>query len=266
MKDLVIQCAREAGKLLLQHFGQPQTVAIKESRSSIVTAADLASERLITDLIRQRCPSHNLLGEETGFQRNGSEFTWVIDPLDGTSNFAAGIPWFGVMVALLRENQPILGAMYLPVDDVLFVAERGQGASRNGHPLRLALDTDLGNTLCAYAMDAGADLAQTRRKADLLSWLVNRARNVRATNSLVDCCYTLEGRLGAWINHSCKIWDIAAVRLVFEEAGAIISDLRGRPIVFSLEEDFRRCYAVMGASPKLHPQVLEVIRQSGFQE
>jgi myo-inositol-1(or 4)-monophosphatase len=265
MKDTMMECARKAGALLLEHFGRVRQVRIKENQSSVVTEADLASEALILDILTRRFPDHGVLGEEGGHLRRGARFTWVIDPLDGTSNFAAGLPWFGVMIALLDDSAPQLGVMYLPVEDRLYLAERGAGATCNGQPVRVTESTDLSRLLCAYALDPSMDPGLVAEQATLLGLLVQRARNVRATNSLVDFACTIDGRLGACLNHNTKLWDIAAASLVMEEAGGAITDLRGQPLRLDLgPEATTRNYAVLGANPVLSRQILELIAASGL--
>ena len=265
MKDTLIDCVRRAGALLLQHFGGNITIQRKGTVSDIVTAADLASERLVTDLIRSRHPDHNLLGEECGLQHRDSAFTWVIDPLDGTSNFAAGLPWFGVMIAVLQQETPILAAMHLPVPDVLYTAERGGGAFRNGKPLRLNSERELNDALCAYGLDACGHAATLEKQTRLMGLLVQQARNVRLTNSLQDFAYTLDGQFGACVNQHCMIWDIAPACLLFPEAGGKFTDLQGRDIRLELDPGkYLRSYAVVGANPALHKQVVKLAKAAGF--
>ncbi len=265
MKSTVAECATAAGRLLLQHFGQVHDIRVKESQSSVVTEADLAAEQLILKQIRDQFPDHNIIAEETGFQDRGSAFTWVVDPLDGTSNFAAGLPWFGVMVSVLERGSPILAGMYLPTEDRLYFAERGGGATRNGAPVRVTAETRWPHLLCAYGLDASQDIERVRRQGLLLGSLVQLARNVRATNSLVDFAGTIDGRLGACVNFNTKIWDIAAPALLLAEAGGQLTDLHGRPVVLSTGPGcVERCYAVVGGSPPLCRQVLELVASSGL--
>ena len=261
MKHTIIECVTSAGKVLMEHFGKVSEVSRKQDQSNVVTEADIASERCIIEILQRVYPSHNILAEETGFTRKASEFTWVIDPLDGTSNFAAGIPWFGVLIALLRENTPILGAMYLPCSETFYIAEEGRGVYRDGTRIQMTTEAELRNILCAYGLDSSPDEAVTRKQTELLAKLVNRVRNVRSTNSLVDFCYTLEGRFGGAINHSCKIWDIAPAELMFREAGGMLSDLQGQPLHFDLGANYDKNYAVVGASQALHPQLLAMIKR-----
>ncbi len=259
LRETMIDATLAGGRVLREHFGRVSGVRQKEDHSSIVTEADLASEAAIVDVVARAYPAHNLIAEERGCVDKGADYTWVIDPLDGTSNFAAGLPWFGVLVALLEGAVPVLGAMYLPCDDALYVGAAGQGVTRNGTPVRVTAETDPRNVLCAYGMDASADLAKTRHEAETLTRLVNNVRNVRATNSLVDFCYTVDGRLGAVVNQNTKIWDIAPAWLLLREAGGVLTDTSGQPLHFALGADYDRSYAVIGASLALHPRIVEII-------
>ncbi len=108
MKNTILNALHEAGEILMKNFGKLTEYAIKENQNSIVTAADIESEKKIIEIILEKFPDHNTLGEETGFQNRDSEFTWVIDPLDGTSNFAAGLPWFGVIICVLKNSVPVM--------------------------------------------------------------------------------------------------------------------------------------------------------------
>jgi myo-inositol-1(or 4)-monophosphatase len=265
MKATLIQCLHEGGKLLRKRFGKINAVTLKGSHSDVVTEADLASEKLISRIIRKQHPTHNLLGEEGGIERRGSNVTWVIDPLDGTSNFAAGLPWFGVMIGVLEDRRPVMGGMYLPLTDTLYFAERGKGAFRNGKRLQLPKQTRLADTLCTYGLDGGVDDTAMQQQAELLMLLVKHARNVRLTNSLVDFCNTLDGHIGACVNQNCKIWDIVPASLIFPEAGGRFTDLQGKQIKFDLDPaTYQRSYAVMGGNPTLHRQVLALARKAGF--
>lgn len=260
----MIEGARAAGALLMQYRGRPIQSHVKENQASIVTEADFASEELLTELIRRRFPDHGILGEEGGHLHAGREFTWILDPLDGTSNFAAGLPWFGVMIGVLQGTRPVLGCLYLPVEDRLYVAVRGGGATCNGQPIRVHAGADMSSVLCACAMDASRGQARNQWQARLLAEMVWRARNVRATNSLFDFAATADGRLGACVNFSMKLWDLAAPWILMEEAGGVITDLQGGPIEVDLgPQACTRSYPVVAGGPALVPQILEMIRHLG---
>lgn len=252
----LLDCVRGAGKVLLRYFGRVTRPRQKEGPSSIVCDADLAAEEFILDRIARRFPRHNIISEESGRTWKSARESWVIDPLDGTSNFVAGIPWFGVQIGLLHGREPVMAAMYLPVEDVLYFAEAGQGAYRNGSRVAVTRATDLQEVLCAFGFDPGPS-RRTRRMVELLFQVSRGVRNTRATNSLVDFCYTIDGRLGGCLNMKTRIWDIVPVALLLPEAGGVFTDLRGRPVRFEVgERAGQREYAVVGASRLLHPQLL----------
>ncbi len=260
MRQFVIDTVSAAGELLRDRFGRVQNVRQKESVSSIVTDVDLASEELILERIRRQFPDHNIIAEESGFLNRGSDWTWVVDPLDGTSNYAAAIPWYGVMLAGLRGRVPVVGAMYLPHDEAFYLAEMGQGATRNGRPVQVTAQHQLEQVLLAYAVDGNRDSAQTREQARGFSQLLHHVRNVRATNCLVDFALTIDGRLGGFINHSTRIWDIASAWLVLQEAGGLMTDLNGQMLDFSPGQDAcDREYAVVGSNPILLSRLVEVL-------
>lgn len=257
----LLQAVQEAGAILLKHFGKIRNVRQKENLSSVVCEADLASEAHIIRAIRKTFPNDSIIAEESGHQRGTSDYTWVIDPLDGTSNFVAGLPWFGAQIGVLNGGAPVFTAMYLPVSGDLYYAEAGRGTFKNKSRLRLAPGKDLKQVLCAFGFDASGSSARTRRNARLLMNVAAGVRNTRATNSLVDFCYMLDGCFGACINLNCKIWDIVPVSLMLPEACGKFTDLDGKEIEFKPDgKAVERSYEIVGASKSLHPQLLRLIK------
>ena len=236
MKDLLISALKDSGKILLGYFDKPLTETRKESQSSIITEADLVSESNIIRLIRGRYPTHNIISEECGYSNNGSEYTWIIDPLDGTSNFASGIPWFGILIALFRGNKPFMGGAYLPVQDILFFAEAGKGAFRNGKPLQTIKDKELKDSLFAFCVDYSEDGDFLNRGMEIYKFLIKSSRNIRSTNSLVDFLYVAEGKFGGVLNLFTKVWDISALGLIISEAGGFIMNIDGKDIQYTINE------------------------------
>lgn len=260
MKQTLQFALQEAGKILLENFGKISVYAIKESQSSIVTQTDVDSEKRIMQIISEAFPNHNLLGEETGFQNKNSDFTWVVDPIDGTSNFAAGIPWFGVIICVLKNFIPVMAGCYLPVQNQLYFAEKGKGATSNGAPISVSRETDLENILAAYSLDYSDEKGKTKAEAKIMQRLVKNVRNLRSTNCLIDLCYTADGKLGACINQTTKIWDIAGPSLIIEEAGGKVTDLLGNDFDFSFTEtNFERNFEIVGSNKLLHSGILSLI-------
>ena len=236
MKETLIEALRIAGEEQLKHFGRQIDFEEKESQSSIVTQADLKSDSLIVNLIRERFPEHNIISEESGFSDRKSKYTWIIDPLDGTSNFAASVPWFGVLIALLEDSVPIIGGAYLPVQDKLYIAEKGKGAFLNGISFKMIMNADLRNSLFSFNVDFTDNEKVLSSSIEIYRNLVRTVRNIRCTNSLVDFLYVAEGKFGGVINLFTKVWDIAALGLIISEAGGKMNYANGEEIVFILDE------------------------------
>ena len=257
------KCLKEASLISMSKFGHAIESELKENQSSIVTEMDVAAERKIEHIISTKYPNHSIMGEETGAVMTGSEFTWIIDPIDGTSNYAAGIPWFGVLLAVLQHDQPYAAGAYLPYYDLMYYAEKGKGATCNGKPIKVTQEGSLKNVLFAYATDYSKDDEKTRYETDLLHGIIKHVRNIRATNCLVDFCYVADGRFGGYINHSCKIWDIVAPYLLIHEAGGKMTELDGKEIEFDLNiESYQRNYAIVASGKQLYAPIMELVRES----
>ncbi|MBN1820867.1 MAG: inositol monophosphatase [Prolixibacteraceae bacterium] len=264
MKQTLYTAIHSAGQILMSYFGKITDYTVKESQSSIVTRADLESEEKIMQIIKGNFPDHNTIGEETGFQDKGSEFTWVVDPLDGTSNFAAGLPWFGIIICLLKNAELYMAGCSLPYYNNVYFAEKGKGATLNGQPIFVSKETNLKNVLFSYGLDYSDDFSLTDFHSKIFRELVKNTRNIRATNCLLDFCYTADGRLGGCINQITKIWDIAGPQLIIEEAGGVFTNTDGTPIKYSLNKtNYNKNYTVAGSNKVLHPQIIELIKNTG---
>ena len=242
----MISALRAGGEVQLGYFDRQFEVTQKESQSSVVTEADIESERVIIDIIRAGFPGHNIVSEECGLVNNGSEFTWVVDPLDGTSNFASGIPWFGVLIAVLKGEVPVMGGAFLPVGDVLYIAEKGRGAYRNDELMPVLNKRVLKDSLVGFGIDFSDDDAYLDRGVGLYQSVVKGSRNIRSTNSLLDFLYVAEGKFGAAINMHTMIWDIAALQIIISEVGGTMKGIDGEVIRYSVDEGVtNRSYAVI---------------------
>lgn len=253
----------EASKILMSSFGGKIEEELKENQSSIVTEMDVAAERKIEHIISTKYPSHSILGEETGAVMTGSEFTWIIDPIDGTSNYAAGLPWFGTLIGVLKNDIPYAAGAYLPYYDQLYYAEKGKGATCNDQPIQVSSETNLKNILLSYNTDYSSDLDKTRFEMDLLFNIIRKVRNIRATNCLIDFCYLADGRIGGSINHSCKIWDIVAPYLIIEEAGGRMTDLYGEELDFDLSMDnYLKEYKILASGKNLLGPIVDLVKST----
>jgi myo-inositol-1(or 4)-monophosphatase len=259
-RDILLSALKKGGETLMSSWGKTISAIVKENISSVVTKADLAAEKEILDILLSTQQPYNVITEESGYMDNASDFTWVVDPLDGTSNFAAGLPWFGVIIALFEKDIPILGGMYLPVDQQLYLSESGAGATRNGEAISSTSSTDLSEQLLSYSFDFSEDQEKTRSEMEIMVKLSRKVRNIRSTNSLVDFCYVADGRLGAALNQTTKIWDIAVPWLMIRERGGKVTDMRGKEIEFDVSpKAIAKNYTILASGAGLHGPILNTI-------
>lgn len=263
LMEAATTAARLGGLVLRKRFGAPGTIRPKESQASVVSDADLASERIILDWLGRHFPDDGWMAEESGFQPGRSGRLWVIDPLDGTSNFVAGLPWFGVMVAAVEQGRPVAAAAHLPLEDSTCQAGQALGAWLDGEALRLSDVSEMKRLLLAYSFDPASDPAEQARQAATLIRLGSAFRNVRSTNCLLDFLYTLQGRFGACVNQATRVWDLAAPWLLFAEADGMLTLLDGRPVPFDWSpKGLTASHAVLGCSRALHPRLLALLQSA----
>ncbi|HET9015158.1 MAG TPA: inositol monophosphatase family protein [Thermomicrobiaceae bacterium] len=228
--DTAIQVSRAAGRLLMERFGQVHRVRHK-GVVDLVTEADEMSERLIIQSLRDRFPDHAVLAEESGAagaSPGGNGPRWLIDPLDGTTNFAHGYPIFCVSLALELDGVVQLGVVYVPMLDDLFVAARGRGASVNGAPLRVSETPDLIHALVA----TGFNYDLEARRGNLEHWasFVQVTQGARRSGAAAfDLCCVAAGRLDGFWEAGLKPWDAAAGTLAVTEAGGTVTGFEGEP-------------------------------------
>jgi myo-inositol-1(or 4)-monophosphatase len=227
MLDFAVETARAAGALLRDHFGRIVEVSYKSSPIDLVTEADLLSESLIKDRIAAHYPRHAILAEESGPQEGDSDYRWLIDPLDGTTNYAHGYPFFCVTLALEYRGEVVLGVAYDPLREELFVAERGAGATLNGRPIRVSRTETLAHGLLATGFPYTIR-SQPDESLAYFARFVKTAQAIRRDGSAVlDLCYLACGRFDGFWELGLKPWDMAAGALMVEEAGGRVTRLDG---------------------------------------
>ncbi|MBL8183292.1 MAG: inositol monophosphatase [Blastocatellia bacterium] len=224
MLNFAIETARDAGRVLLEKFGRIETIT-KKGDINLVTEADLASEALIIERIRSHFPRHAILAEESGEAiviGSDSEFKWIIDPLDGTTNYAHGYPCFCVTIALEHNGEIVSGVTYDPTRDELFAAEKGRGATLNGKPIRVSATAELGNALLVTGFPY--DFKVREKFARHLTEFLLASRGVRRDGSAaIDMAYVACGRFDGFWEEGLNPWDVAAGKLLIEEAGGVVS-------------------------------------------
>jgi myo-inositol-1(or 4)-monophosphatase len=251
MLDFAIRVAKDAGRLLRDRVGTRIDIDHKGA-INIVTDVDLASERLIREAIATHYPRHQVLGEEGGLAENSSEYRWVVDPLDGTTNFAHAYPVFCVSIALEHQGETVLGVVYDPTRDELFAAERGGGASLNNRPIRVSAIGDLMQSLLSTGFPYDI---KTSTFTNLDHW-ANFAMNAQALRrdgaAALDLCYVACGRFDGFWELNLSPWDTAAGALIVTEAGGRVTDFAGNK--FSNYEP-----QVLASNGLIHDRMIEVL-------
>ncbi|KPK46262.1 MAG: hypothetical protein AMJ77_06240 [Dehalococcoidia bacterium SM23_28_2] len=214
--------------MVMAAFGGPQDVAVK-GRGNVVTAADLASERAICDILAAEYPEHSILSEETAASAEGEEWMWVVDPLDGTHNYAHGIPFFCINIALCYREEPLLALTYEPIRGEEFRAQKGEGAFLNGERMAASRRESVQASLVAVGL--GYDDQRAGHILDLLRDLWPGMQSARIMGSAaLGLAYAACGRLDLFVHHVLFPWDIAAGILLVREAGGAITDRDGGPM------------------------------------
>ena len=235
------EIAREAGALLMHYFHQHLKIEYKGD-ADLVTAADRAAEALIRDRIRQKWPTHDVLGEEQGLSDQGSEYRWYVDPLDGTTNFAHGYPVFCVSMGLeYRERlsgqraSRVAAVVYDPTRDELFTAEQGRGARLNGEPIQVSKTATLKESLLA----TGFPSHKRHKNPNIFFYhqITLRTHGVRrAGSAALDLCNVASGRYDGFWEFNLNPWDTAAGVLIVEEAGGKVTRFDGSPFELNSRE------------------------------
>jgi myo-inositol-1(or 4)-monophosphatase len=228
--DLAIDLAQRAGRLLLDEApGRADDVATKSSRTDMVTAVDRASEGMIVGTIEKERPHDGVLGEE-GSRRDGTTgVRWIIDPLDGTTNYLYGIPQFAVSIGVEIDGEVEAGVVFHPSLQEMFTARRGHGARRNGAPIGVSDKSELATALIGTGF--GYDPARRAEQARWLTRILPVVRDVRrAGAAAIDMCWVACGRLDGYYEAGLSPWDVAAGELIAREAGAKTSDFEGGPV------------------------------------
>ena len=251
MLNFAVEMARDAGQILVDHQGRSLKV-VSKGDINLVTEADLAAEKLITDRIRSYYPRHAILAEESGASdHQQAEWKWIIDPLDGTTNYAHGYPCFCVSIAAERDGKIEIGVVYDPVRDEMFAAERGQGATLNGRTIRVS-DVDQLNSamVCTgfpYDVRERPNFAKHFTEFTMLAQAVRRDGSAALDLAFVAC-----GRFDGFWEDGLNPWDTAAGIILIEEAGGQVSNYRGAPLNIYQPE-------VLASNGLIHENMMKVL-------
>lgn len=227
LKTTLLKATEASGKILQQYFNGPFEVSSKSSVNDLVTEVDKRSETAIINIIRETYPDHFILSEEVGEIKTSSTIKWIIDPIDGTVNYANGIPICCVSIGVEKEGEMILGAVYNPFMNELFVAEKGKGATLNDKPIHVSTKADVA-TSCLVTGFAYQWQDMPNNPLQVLERIIKQGIPVRRLGSAaIDLCWVACGRFDGFYEHSLQAWDSAAGFLIVEEAGGKVTDFSG---------------------------------------
>ena len=264
---VAINCAAKAGEWIKSRQGTVKQLSTKTSAQDIVTEVDKGAEQMIRRLILTHFPDHAILGEE-GVEpgAEASEralkaaekepYLWIIDPVDGTTNYVHGFPFYSVSIALAHEGEVILGVIYDPTRDELFIAEKGKGAYVHGNPTRVSGEETLSECLLATGFPLDPEFNLPQNMAGLQA-LLPKVRNIRAGGSAaLHMAYVAAGRLSGYWEVGLNAWDVAAGALLIQESGGKVTDTEGKPYNLAV----RNIAATNGA---VHQDLLDTLAAAG---
>ena len=251
--DIAIRATKESGLIQREWLGKEKRVELK-GEINLVTEVDRICERKIIEIIEEAFPEHNILTEETPMPEGSSPYRWIIDPLDGTTNYTHGYPFFCTSIALELEGKVILGAIYDPLLDELFTAQQGQGAFLNGERITVSTTERLTEALLCTGFPY--DLRESPiNNLDHFNSFIMKARAIRRDGSAaLDLCYVAMGRFDGFWELKLNPWDVAAGKLLVEEAGGMVTDFEGGPLDIYGQE-------TLASNRRIHGEMVRVLQR-----
>jgi len=251
MKNFVIQLSKKAGKEIVKKFNKDQIVKVK-SKSQIVTEADLIANKIIVNAIKKKFPTHAILSEETGRNKIKSEYLWVIDPLDGTTNYSIGSPLFAVSIALFKGNNPILGISYAPIMNELYFAEQSKGVFLNNKKIKVSNKKTLKESFFTYCHGStDKDIKKAVKIYNKIKLSGHDSRQLGA--AALELGFVAAGRTECIIIPGANSWDVGAGVLFVREAGGVVTDFSGKPWNLKTKD-------MVASNGKIHNQLIKFIK------
>lgn len=260
MEESVIEVVAKAGEVLKKNFGKNLTAYKKTGALNFRTKADLESEEIIIKNFQKIFPDCNIFSEERGLINAKSEYTFIIDPLDGTSNFVLGIPNFSISIALVRGDKILYGIVYNPILNQIYKAEKGQGAFLNEKKIKVNNESRINEAMIGYDCDYGHYLENFLRNLIKKLEQKNIKRFLINMSPALDLCRVASGKMECFINNANEIYDYAAGKLIVAEAGGVITDFVGQS-----ESNDRNNKFLASNGYGIHQIILKILRSTGIQ-
>ncbi len=253
-REIAAGAARSAGEVLKEKFGKVRHI-VKKGEIDLVTEADFAAEEIILEMLGNHFPKDNILSEEAGIRDVSSHRNWIVDPLDGTTNFAHGFPFFGVSIALEVEEEIVLGIVYNPFMGEFFEAQKGQGAFLNGSPIHVSNARKLSDSLLSTGFPYDIRERSNRIFERFKTMVVSSQGVRRGGSAAVDMCYVAAGRLDAHWEENLKPWDTAGASVIVLEAGGKLTTCEGWRFTPYLK-------SVIACTPMIHGEMVEALGET----
>lgn len=258
LKSTLIEATKAGAAEIIRFFNKTFTVSNKEGVNNLVTEADHASEKAIIAVIKSKFPDHSIVSEEVGELLQDSHYKWIIDPIDGTVNFAHGIPLNCVSIGIEHESEIVMAAVYNPHLDEFFFAEKGKGATLNDRPIRVSAQTETLNA-CLVTGFPYTYLNIPNGPLEIFEKFIRKGVPVRRLGSAaIDLCWVAAGRFDGFYEHKLEAWDSAAGYLIVEEAGGRVTDFNGKK--FSIYQ-----HRVLATNGNIHDDMLRLVNGGSFE-
>lgn len=254
MINKIILIAKEAGEIIRDGFGKNFSIEFKTNEANLLTEIDKKSEKLIKEFIIKEFPSHSILAEESGETNKNSEYKWVIDPLDGTTNFAHGLPIFAVSIGLQKNNQTIAGVVYDVMQDFCYSAELGNGSFCNNTKLSVSKSELLQRSLLVTGFPYNIYDNPDNAFELFIQFLKNSRGMRRLGSAAIDFCYVAKGVFDGYWEVNLQPWDICAGKLILEEAGGIVSGFNGEEININSKR-------ILASNGLIHNSMADIIKK-----
>ncbi len=254
MLTIAVRAARAAGDIIVRNMDRLDRLKVATKQNNdFVSNVDHQSEAAIIATLKQAYPDHSILAEESGVEDQASEYQWIIDPLDGTTNYLHGFPQFAVSIALKHKSRLEVGVVYDPVSQELFSASRGNGATLNGRKIRVSQHKGLKNALLGTGFPYYDQSYLDTYLATMKQLMQKTAGLRRPGSAALDLAWLAAGRIDGFWEFNLKAWDIAAGALIIREAGGIVSDFENR-------DGYLESGDIIAAAPKVFPEMIRIIQ------
>lgn len=250
----IIKAAVAGGNVAMKYFGKSLKIEGKSKPADFRTKADLESEKVILKILQKRFPEYNIFSEEKGEIKKDSEYTFYVDPIDGTNNFVLGVPYFSCSIALMKGDEAIFGAIYDPIVKNICYAEKDKGAYLNGKKIHVNKEAEIRNSSISIVVNYGFPVDNYMKMIEGLS-RTDAKRILTLWSVALDYCLLASGKIEALVLHKVSLYDFAAGKIIAREAGAKITDFNGQE-----EESDKNDVFLTTNGTKIHQEILERIK------